>query len=412
MPSPRLTPAAWRCLAATLTLLSLQQTAQAEFLGSIAAQGRWWPQDGLDPQQESQTLSAALTVEWYEQFNEGRDSLNAKLFYRQDSADDERSHGDIRELYWQHVGDNWELTAGINKIFWGVTESQHLVDIINQTDLVEAPDGEEKFGQPMIHLALLRDWGVVDLFALPGFRERSFAGAEGRLRSVPITVDKPRYEDDKGDEHIDYAARWSNFIGDWSVGVSAFYGTSRDPVLEPIQINNTVALRPYYPIISQGGIDAQYIVGDWLWKFEGIYRGYDDAQSAVDDYSASTAGFEYTLVGIVGTNWDLGLISEYSWDSRGNLGTVDVEAAPYQNDIFLGGRISLNDVAGSELLFGVIQDVELGDSRVAFLEASTRFGNATRATLEIFHFNSGDTADAGYVLRRDSFIELGVEYFF
>jgi len=54
--------------------------------------------------------------------------------------------------------------------FWGVTEFQHLVDIINQTDLVENIDTEDKLGQPMINLALINDWGTVDLFIMPYFR--------------------------------------------------------------------------------------------------------------------------------------------------------------------------------------------------------------------------------------------------
>ncbi|MDD7885073.1 hypothetical protein [Flavivirga sp. 57AJ16] len=37
-----------------------------------------------------------------------------------------------------------------------MTESNHLVDIINQTDAVETFDGEEKLGQPMVQLS----WGT------------------------------------------------------------------------------------------------------------------------------------------------------------------------------------------------------------------------------------------------------------
>ena len=49
----------------------------------------------------------------------------------------------------------------------------------------EELDQEEKLGQPMINLALIRDWGTVGLFVLPGFRERTFAGVHGRPRIIP-----------------------------------------------------------------------------------------------------------------------------------------------------------------------------------------------------------------------------------
>jgi len=34
------------------------------------------------------------------------------------------------------VADDWELTTGVSKVYWGVMEAVHLVDIINQTDFV------------------------------------------------------------------------------------------------------------------------------------------------------------------------------------------------------------------------------------------------------------------------------------
>ena len=86
-------------------------------------------------------------------------------------------------MNWLKVFDESELRVGLRKVFWGVTESQHLVDIINQTDLVESLDGEEKLGQPMINYALINDWGTLDLYLLPYFRERTFSGINGRLRS-------------------------------------------------------------------------------------------------------------------------------------------------------------------------------------------------------------------------------------
>ena len=80
-------------------------------------------------------------------------------FARADSQDDERSHADLREAYWGYESDDWDVIIGVNKVFWGVTESRHLVDVINQTDLVEDIDQEDKLGQPMINIATQRNWG-------------------------------------------------------------------------------------------------------------------------------------------------------------------------------------------------------------------------------------------------------------
>ncbi|MBW2942840.1 hypothetical protein [Zhongshania aquimaris] len=394
------------CAGAMLASL-IASLSHAEFLGYVGVQARAFPSTAADPAQGSETLSGVLSPEWYQQWNDGDDSFNIKAFYRYDSQDDERSHADLREFYWQHVGNSWELTVGVNTIFWGVTESQHLVDIINQTDFVEAPDGEDKLGQPMIHYASIQDWGVVDVFVLPTFREREFAGKEGRLRSIPITLnDAEQYQSDRKEEHIDYALRWSHYLGDWNVGLSWFNGTSREPLYLPRATAAGIALIPHYALIEQSGIDAQYVSGDWLWKLEAIYRR-SIGHSLADNYAASTAGFEYTLTGINSLFWDLGLLLEYSYDSRPRP-----NASPFQNDIFVGGRLSLNDIASSEILFGYSQDVDDQDSRSAFMEASTRIGDSTRVTAEVFHFHGDDSLDPIYSLRRDSYIEIGLEYYY
>jgi hypothetical protein len=402
MGARKILPAA---VAAGLLMFSHASLALGTLQGYVGGSGRWYPDNAADPEQGSETGSVVFVPEWYHQWNDRSDSLNVKLFARYDSLDSERSHGDIRELYWQHVGSDWEFTLGINKIFWGVTESQHLVDIVNQTDLVEAPDGEEKLGQTMAHLALIRDWGVLDLFVLPGFRPRTFAGEDGRLRSIPVTDgDRDRYTSSEGKDHIDGAIRWSHYIGDLSFGLSWFRGTSRDPLLT---LNpGDQELEPLYNQIDQYGIDAQYIVGDWLWKLETIHRENRDRNIGAEDFTASTAGFEYTWVGFVGNLWDLGLLMEYSYDSRGTGG------APLQDDIFVGGRWSFNDVATSEILFGAIQDTDNQGSRSVFMEASTRVGNATRLLIEGYYFDSDSETDPFYSYRQDSYIELAVEYYF
>ncbi len=136
----------------------------------------------------------------------------------------------LRELFISRVGTDWEVHAGFRQIFWGVTEFEHLVDIINQTDLVENIDGEDKLGQPMVQLSLVRDWGIVDIFALTGFRERTFPGEHGRLRSVlPVDTHHARYESGAGRHRVDAAIRWSDHMGPLNFGIYHFSGTSRDP---------------------------------------------------------------------------------------------------------------------------------------------------------------------------------------
>ncbi len=91
--------------------------------------------------------SLALEPEWFRRWEDANVTLTARPFARLDGQDNDRTHVDLRELMFHKSSDQWELKAGVGKVFWGVTESQHLVDVINQTDFVENIDEEEKLGQ-------------------------------------------------------------------------------------------------------------------------------------------------------------------------------------------------------------------------------------------------------------------------
>lgn len=54
---------------------------------------------------------------------------------------------------------------------------------INQVDQMEGIDGEDKLGQPIIHLKHYEDCGVVDLLLLTGFHERIFQSINSRPRT-------------------------------------------------------------------------------------------------------------------------------------------------------------------------------------------------------------------------------------
>ena len=53
---------------------------------------------------------------------------------------------------------------GIGQVFWGVTESKNVVDMINQFDAVYDPLYKTKLGQPLINLTLIRDTGYYEFY--------------------------------------------------------------------------------------------------------------------------------------------------------------------------------------------------------------------------------------------------------
>ena len=386
----------------TLATNNLYAEAEPEWSGSVSLDARLFANNARFSGQEDQNSSIAVEPELYVDRKDGNQRIVFHPFLRYDSADDERTHADIRELYWRGNFDDIELKVGIAKVFWGVTESQHLVDIINQTDLVENIDTEDKLGQPMVNLTFDKEWGTLELYLLPYFRERTFPGTDGRLRAgLVVDTDDPVYESSAEETHVDLAVRWSHYVGEWDIGVAHFSGTSREPLLLPNEAGGNVVLTPFYQQIDQTSLDLQATKGDWLWKLEAIYN-----QNDVDDYYAFVGGFEYTLVGAFATAADLGLLVEYHYDDRDSSATT-----PFQDDIFLGARLTLNDAQSSELLAGIIVDTH-SDTLFGNIEASRRIGQSWKVTVEARWFSDVDEDDIFYDLRQDDYVELQIAKFF
>ena len=185
-----------------------------KFSGSVGAEARLFVDDPMFSGQ-LRGVQASLLLEPELDFRSaaGRHRISIAPFLRVDSRDDERTHFDLREAHWLFLWSDWELLAGVNEVYWGVTESRHLVDVINQKDAVEDVDGEDKLGQPMIQLAAQRSWGRIEGFLLTGFRERTFPGRAGRLRTpLPVDTDVALYESSAEDRRIDLALRYSHYL--------------------------------------------------------------------------------------------------------------------------------------------------------------------------------------------------------
>jgi hypothetical protein len=386
--------------------------AQAgEFSGYIGAQARVFFEDPLSPVQHNEDLSVVTEPEYTHQWDDGAQSLNAKLFYRLDQYDDQRTHGDIRELSWTGVYDNWELLAGISKVFWGVTETQHLVDIVNQTDLVENLDGEDKLGQPMIRASTEQDWGIIDLFILPGFRERTFPGEEGRPRpNVIIDTDRDAvYDFSSGKDHIDLAARYSHYIDEWDFSLSYFSGVSREPTdFSPVGISadGEAIVVPVYSLINQLGVTTQAFFGDWTWKLEAVNTEARSGNKKGINSVQAVGGFEYTLVGVADSVMDLGFVVEYHFsDQRIYENTI------FDNDLATALRFVFNDIQSTEILAGFTTDADT-QSIGSFIEASRRLGESWTLEAQVRTFHGTKENRPLYSFRFDNYAQVDLNYHF
>ena len=395
----------------------------AELRGEASVEAILFPEDPLYAGQDHNSLSFAIeptgTLEWNGVDALGGTDITATIrpFLRIDTADDERTHFDFREAKLDMRFGDTDVTIGNDIVFWGKTEVDQLVDIVNQVDGVEGTDGEDKLGQPMIairRIVELGDFsGQASAFYFPYFRERTFLGEESRLRS-PIVVDgdDARYETGAEEWTPSFAARLAGFYGDIDAGFHVYHGLSRDPAFEVSEValigGQPVPseLRPVYGRITQVGFDGQYTSGATLWKAEAIGR-FDQRNLDFEreDYAAAIAGVEHTLYGIGGTNFDLGLIAEYAYDSRGSRALT-----PFENDLVLGARFALNDAQDTSALVTAAVDTETQET-VLRLEGERRLGDSFKLEVVGQAFLNTDDASLVHALRDDHSLRITLSAF-
>ena len=383
-------------LVVVVLLLQAIQIAQAEWDHELELEFRYFADT---PQFDEQGRNAAAIIYrpiW--SATTGNSIFDFRGIVRYDENDEERQLIDITELSWLYVLDDWEFKAGIAKVFWGVAETQHLVDIINQTDLVDDIDTETKLGQPLLSVSRSTNIGVFDVFVLPFFRERTFPGEQGRLRTQPfVNTDLAVFESDAEETNIDYAARWSHTLGIFDVGVSYFNGTGRDPVFTLASDNS--ALIPNYVQIEQVGLDLQATTGSWLFKLEAIDRSAADIFES-ENFHAAIGGFEYSFFDLASTGADIGIVVEHSFDSRGEQS--------FSDDLtFVGVRLAINDEQSTDLLIGCSTD-----GRLCSAEGSRRFGDSFKLSLRANSFSDIDDGNVLASQRDDDFLQLNLAYFF
>jgi hypothetical protein len=187
-----------------------------------------------------------------------------------------------------------------------------------------------------------------------------------------------------------------------------FDGTNRTPALSlGLDSGGAPVFVPEYEQIRQLSLDAQVTTGPWLVKLESYWRdGEKDGAGLEDDFAALVGGFEYTFYGVLDSNADLGVLTEWLYDERGSRAPH-----PFQNDLFAAIRLALNDEASTDILTGVTQDLDR-TTRTLFIEANRRLNDNWSLGLEGTAFLDVAREDILFGLRKDSFLQLELSYSF
>lgn len=338
--------------------------------GSLAFSELYYLKDKPGYAGSTGVLSGQLEAEFALQ-DLGRLSLKGVAHY--DLREGKGRYADLPVAKYAYAQERWRLDLGFDTIFWGVVESQRLVNVVNQVDPLRSLRGDVTLGQPMLAATWFGERYKLETLVLPWFRERRFGGSTYRS-GLLLSVDErdPLYQDSRGRRHVDHAVRLSGRVDVLEAGLSLFQGTLREPRL--VAQASSKDLRPLYVQGQQIGLDAQYTRGATLFKLEAKQVRPRNEPS----FRAAVYGFEQALGRIGRAPFDLSVFIEHNWDSRG-------EAAPnfLQNDLFMGLRLDFANTLATVLTLGLFQDLDHG-SRLGRVLLETRLTDELSLAGELY----------------------------
>ena len=372
-------------------ILGKTSLADGDINGKIITDFKFFPNSNVGTIDDTQSLE--FNIDAYKDFGPIRGVL--ELIARTDAKDSGRKILEARQAYLKTDIFDSIIFLGNRQEFWGNAESKNVVDVINQRDAASGQGSAGKLGAPSLSIEKYLDIGDLQIWYIPFFREQTFndsdAHPSGQLILKPAQYGRP-----DGKESDDFAARFSSVVGDWDLAGSLFYGTARAPTTTVV--DSGTALQPFYPRQKSFGFEAQYTGDATLLKWESSV-----GQQANRDFTAIVAGLEYTLYGLLGNVWDLGVIAEEQYDDR-------PQAAAQK--FHVGGlRLTFNDTKDSSILILASQDHANEQSSLSF-EASRRLNSWSSLEIGAQFFDARNPNSVFSTLDDDDTISIRLNTFF
>ena len=305
------------------------------------------------------------------------ESWFAKLLIEglKDTQEGERDYLRANEAYLQHdfIEQEVRITAGREVIFWGALEVYNPVDVINLQVISRDPFEVFKLGSYLISVSKYFESSELELLATLYEQDQEFPGRESPYFIFPsfLTYDKNLITEDSRTRptvYLKYSGSTDTLYPlDFAFTVSNGYDSQRF-----ITLVGDGILRQNAYIASKFQTFDTLVINATLLKLEASYTDVKNVPF-ISDYYQVGAGIEHTLQQLY-RSWDLGLISEYYLYKITDKDKFDDLRLfqSFQNDLFLGFRLTFNDAASSEIVGGGIFDLEYDGEYSLFAEFNTR----------------------------------------
>ncbi|CRI58558.1 hypothetical protein [Pseudomonas sp. CCOS 191] len=396
----------WLAVAALLLMeqsaAAQSQQSQHSLSAKVSIKAYYFPSD---PATELEQSGLPVTREFgmdY-QYVTGLDSLRVRVVanprYLSSNDRDPRPSFYWDELYLLLEQDGREAKLGRIKEHWGVMETRQLVDVINTYDNLDGLQPEDKLSQKALKLGSLLGPGHLSLYLLDGFEPAQFYAEPSRFAPYRV-LPTAEYLHGGNPHSLDFAARYFMSYSDLDIGLSYFKGTNRTPAFRQ-QGESLVA---QYTEVSQWGLDAIWVDGQWLYKLEALDQRVSDSE-----YNSMklSVGVEYAITRVWGES-DLSLIGEYHRDQDQDLAPISI----FDRKFLLGARLQVNDRYLSSVFLGFT--AQASDTKNNMINATLDLGlsDALRAGLSAVYIDSSGSDDNWDALSGDSHVSVELSYSF
>jgi len=333
----------------------------------------------------------------------GAAQINVKLKGVSSFSDSKRRFIDFSELYYKYNLEDSEVLIGRNILFWGALEVYNVVDVFNAKDILDDPfDYERKLGSWNVAYTQFFDNSEFSVILRLDEENQKMQDKVSVFNFLPLPYDsdlKTQYNN-RPSLFVKYSGLGETIQIDYAVIYEAGYDSQRY-----VTYNDGKLRQNAYWVNKLMGFST-LIVEDTIYKAEASFAISDDVKVA--DYLHAGVGLEHTFYGVYDKS-DVGLLVEYyRYEQMHDMKFTANELGQFfQNDLYLGGRFSFNDIASSEILVGVDFDLD-NDGQMWFTKYDTRILDNYKFSIQYQHLS----------LKEDSWFEkldhikLAVSYYF
>ncbi len=268
----------------------------------------------------------------------------------------ERRYLLLNELYITKEFEDYTLNVGKEIKYWGELEGYNVADIYNQKNYLKDPfDKDAKLGTIGANISRYFDENSLE-FGVK-FYEQDIKYSQGitPFATLPLRYDKHLQTSDKRYTPTLYfkANLGSQEMLDSETSIILLHGYDTKRYFFP---TSATTLTQYAYRVNKAVILSHIILGDTILKTEMAYTDViEDKQ--MSDYTQLSFGVEHSLYDIFSSDITLyGEYYRYFYSDASKKKNVDVSEL-YDNDIFMAFRVNFNDVGGSDLKFGILEDV-------------------------------------------------------